>query len=113
MMVASRHLGWLLGSAPVQKMLKNRIRSGPAGPTPEQRARGASLLWGQVEDDAGGRAVSRLRTPEGYTLTAMTSVEAVRRVLTGDVPIGFQTPSKAYGADWIMKFEGVERVDVE
>jgi short subunit dehydrogenase-like uncharacterized protein len=112
-MVASRHLGWLLGSGPVQRMMKKRIRGGPAGPTPEQRARGASLLWGQVEDDAGGRAVSRMRTPEGYTLTAMTSVEAVRRILAGDAPAGFQTPSRAYGADWITEFEGVERVDVE
>lgn len=112
-MIASRYLGWLLGSSPVQRMMKKRIQSGPAGPTPEQRARGASLLWGQAEDDAGGRAVSRMRTPEGYTLTAMTSVEAVRRVLAGDAPAGFQTPSKAYGADWILDFDGVERVDVE
>lgn len=112
-MIASRHLGWLLGSGPVQRMLKKRVRGGPAGPTPEQRARGASLLWGQAEDDAGRRAVSRMRTPEGYTLTAMTSVEAVRRVLSGDAPAGFHTPSKAYGADWILEFEGVERVDVE
>ena len=113
MMVASRHLGWLLGSGPVQRMLKGRIRRGPAGPTPEQRARGASLLWGQVEDDEGRRAISRMRTPEGYTLTAMTSVEAVRRVLAGDAPAGFQTPSRAYGADWILEFDGVERTDVE
>jgi short subunit dehydrogenase-like uncharacterized protein len=112
-MIASRHLGWLLTSGPVQRLLVRRIRSGPAGPTPEQRARGASLLWGEVSDGAGRRAVSRLRTPEGYTLTAMTSVEAVRRVLAGDAPAGFQTPSKAYGADWILDFDGVERVDVE
>ncbi len=112
-MVASRYLGWLLSSGPVQRMIKRRIQAGPPGPTPEQRARGASLLWGQVEDDAGRRAVSRMRTPEGYTLTAMTSVEAVRRVLAGDAPAGFQTPSQAYGADWITTFEGVERVDVE
>ena len=112
-MVASRYLGWLLGSGPTQRMMKRRIHGGPPGPTPEQRARGASLLWGQAEDDAGGRAVSRMRTPEGYTLTAMTSVEAVRRVLAGDAPAGFQTPSRAYGADWILDFDGVERVDVE
>lgn len=111
-MVASRHLGWLLGSGPVQRMMMKRIRGGLPGPTPEQRARGASLLWGQVEDDAGGRATTRMRTPEGYTLTAMTSVEAVRRVLAGDAPTGFQTPSRAYGADWILEFDGVERTDM-
>lgn len=113
MMRATRRLGWLMGSAPVQAMMKRAIRKGPPGPTPEQRAKGVSLLWGRVEDADGRRAVSRLRTPEGYTLTARTSVEAVRRVLAGEAPAGFQTPSRAYGPDWILQFDGVEREDVE
>jgi short subunit dehydrogenase-like uncharacterized protein len=110
---ATRRLGWLLRSAPVQRMMKRAIRKGPPGPTPEQRANGASLLWGRVEDAAGNRAETRLRTPEGYTLTARTSVEAVRRVLAGDARAGFQTPSRVYGPDWIVQFDGVERDDVE
>ena len=72
-----------------------------------------SLLWGEVEDEAGRRAVSRLRTPEGYTLTALTALAIVERALSGQAPVGFQTPSKAYGADFIMEFEGVAREDVE
>jgi short subunit dehydrogenase-like uncharacterized protein len=110
---ATRRLGWLLRSAPVQRMMKRAIRKGPPGPTPEQRANGDSLLWGRVEDAAGNRAETRLRTPEGYTLTARTSVEAVRRVLAGDARAGFQTPSRVYGPDWIVQFDGVERDDVE
>ncbi|WP_420127135.1 saccharopine dehydrogenase family protein [Longimicrobium sp.] len=113
MMRATRRLGWLLGSAPVQRMMKRSIARGPAGPTPEQRARGLSLLWGMAVDADGRAAVSRLRTPEGYTLTARTSVEAVRRVLAGEAPAGFQTPSRAYGPDWILQFDGVQREDVE
>ena len=103
----------MTSGAPVQGMMKRAIRKGPPGPTPEQRAKGVSLLWGKVEDAEGRRAVSRLRTPEGYTLTARTSVEAVRRVLAGDAPAGFQTPSRAYGPDWITEFEGVVREEVE
>jgi short subunit dehydrogenase-like uncharacterized protein len=113
MMRATRRLGWLLGSGPVQSMMKRSIRKGPPGPTPEQRAKGVSLLWGMAVDGDGRAAVSRLRTPEGYTLTARTSVEAVRRVLAGEAPAGFQTPSRAYGPDWILEFDGVEREDVE
>jgi short subunit dehydrogenase-like uncharacterized protein len=113
LMRATRRLAWLLDSGPVQRMMKRAIRRGPPGPTPEQRARGVSLLWGKVEDAEGRSAVSRLRTPEGYTLTTRTAVEAVRRVLAGDAPAGFQTPSRAYGADWILEFDGVEREDVE
>ncbi|HKP74982.1 MAG TPA: saccharopine dehydrogenase NADP-binding domain-containing protein [Longimicrobiaceae bacterium] len=111
MLRLTRGMGWLIGSAPVQRMLMRAVRRGPPGPTPEQRARGLSLLWGEVEDEQGGRAVSRLRAPEGYTLTAHTAVEAVRRVVAGEAPTGFQTPSQAYGADWILQFEGVVRTD--
>ena len=111
MLRLTRHLGWMVGSAPVQRMLMRAVRRGPPGPTPEERARGLSLLWGEVEDEQGRRAISRLRAPEGYTLTARTAVSAVQRVLAGEAPAGFQTPSRAYGADWILDFEGVERTD--
>jgi hypothetical protein len=42
----------------------------------------------------------------------MTSVEVIRRVLAGAVRPGFQTPSLAYGADWVLELDGVEREDV-
>jgi short subunit dehydrogenase-like uncharacterized protein len=112
-LVATRHLGWLLSSGPVQRLLVNRVRSGKPGPTDEERAKSVTLLWGEAEDTQGRRAVSRLRTPEGYTITATASVEIVRKVLAGDAPPGFQTPSTAYGPDWVLELEGVTREDVE
>jgi short subunit dehydrogenase-like uncharacterized protein len=107
----SRYLGWLLGSGPVQQFLKGRVKAGPPGPTDQERKAGATLMWGEVADDAGRTAVSRLRAPEGYTLTALTAVAAVGKVLAGHAPPGFQTPSTAYGADFIMEIPGVERTD--
>jgi short subunit dehydrogenase-like uncharacterized protein len=112
MLAATRYLGWLLGSSPVQGFLKRRVRAGRPGPTAEQREHGRSLLWGEARDDAGGRVTSRLTAPEGYRLTALTAVAAVQRVLAGQAPAGFQTPSRAYGADWILEFEGVTREDL-
>jgi short subunit dehydrogenase-like uncharacterized protein len=111
-MVASRHLGWLLGSTPVQRLLKGMIQRSAPGPTDTQRVRGESRLWGEVMDGAGERAVSRLRTPEGYTLTALTAVAAAEKVLAGNAPAGFRTPSLAFGADWILEIPGVTREDL-
>ena len=107
----SRYLAPLLRAKWVQERIKARIRSGPPGPTDEQRARGKSLLWGEASDDAGGRVVSRLATPEGYTLTAQAALAIVDRVLKGDAPVGYQTPAKAYGADFVLGLEGVTRTD--
>jgi short subunit dehydrogenase-like uncharacterized protein len=107
----SRYLGWALGSRPVQGFLKKRIRAGPPGPTEAERQRGKSFLWGEVSDDAGRRAVSRLRSPEGYELTALAALAVVERVLAGDAPAGFQTPSRAYGPDFVLGIPGVVRED--
>lgn len=112
LMVASRRLGWLLGSAPAQRLLKALIRRQPRGPSDAERARGVSLLWGEVEDAAGARCAARLRTPDGYTLTADTALAIAARVLGGQAPAGFQTPSLAYGADFILEFAGVTREDL-
>lgn len=111
-LVASRYLGWLLRSAPVRRTLVRRIRGRGAGPDAARRARGATYLWGEVRDDRDRVASSRLRCPEGYTLTAMTAVECARRVRDGGVEPGFRTPSLAFGPDFITTFEGVAREDV-
>ena len=107
----SRYFGWALGSRPVQRWLKRRIQARPPGPSDEQRARGQSLLWGEVRDERGACAVARLRGPEGYTLTALTALAVVQRVLAGQAPPGFQTPAKAYGADFVLEVPGVQRSD--
>jgi short subunit dehydrogenase-like uncharacterized protein len=112
MLKLSHPLGGLLASAPAQRFLKKRIKAQPAGPSDEERARGKSFVWGEVSDEAGQTASARLRGPEGYTLTAMTALAIVAKVLDGQAPAGFQTPSRAYGADLILEVEGVEREDL-
>src|SRR5215213_795807 len=109
MMKLTRSFGWLLGSAPMQRFLKRRIQSQPPGPNEGERVKGKSFVWGEVEDEAGSRAVSRLSGPEGYTLTALTALRIVGHVLDGKLTAGFQTPSKAYGPDLILEIEGVKR----
>jgi short subunit dehydrogenase-like uncharacterized protein len=107
----SRYFGWALARPSVQAVLKRRIRAGPPGPTPEERARGKSYLWGEALDSEGNNAVSRLRGPEGYTLTVLASLAVVEQVLAGRSPPGYQTPSTAYGPDFVLRIEGVVRED--
>lgn len=109
---AAQALAPLVGSGPVQRFLARRVRRGMAGPTPEQRARGSSLLWGEVEHADGRRAVARLRVVEGYAFTALSAVACAERVLAGGVAAGFQTPSSAFGADFVLSIEGSRRTDL-
>ncbi|HEX6859057.1 MAG TPA: saccharopine dehydrogenase NADP-binding domain-containing protein [Caulobacteraceae bacterium] len=97
---------WLLSTAPMQRLLKAGIDRMPEGPTDAERAAGRAVLIGEAVGANGETAVSRLTTPEGYTLTALTSLEIVRRVLAGEAKPGFQTPSKVFGADFIAGIEG-------
>ena len=96
-----------------QRFAKAAVDRQPEGPTDAERDSGHATLVAQVWNASGDTLRSRLRTPEGYTLTAMTSLGIVQRVLAGDFKAGYQTPSLAYGADFILRFPGVKREDLE
>lgn len=104
-----RFLGWILRTSIVKNLVIKQIKKRPAGPSPEQRQQGQSLVWGKVWNAAGEIREATMRTPEGYTLTAVTSLIITRKVLNGDAPAGFQTPAKAYGENLIMEVEGTVR----
>jgi short subunit dehydrogenase-like uncharacterized protein len=108
----SRFARPLLRSAAVKSFLKRRIRRGPAGPSADDRARKRTVIWGEVTDGAGGRAVSRLAGPEGYQFTMLTALAVVEELQAGRAPAGFQTPARAYGPDFVLRIPGVERQDL-
>ena len=108
---ATRFLRPILASGFVKKQLQTRIDTAPRGPTPAQRERSRSFLWGEVTDTAGQKRVSRLQTPDGYTLTAMAGVAIAQAALAGKLPHGFQTPAMALGADFVLSLPGVTRAD--
>ena len=108
-----RLLGPLLYNRLVKALLKALINLFAApGPKEDKRKRALALFIGEVTDPNGGRAVSKLTTPEGYTCTALTTIEVMRRILRNEYKTGFQTPSLAYGKDFILQFDGVKREDL-
>ena len=109
----SRYIGPLVYSRPVRNLLKWIIGIvNPNGPSRDRNKNGFSLMIAEMRD--GDQVVrAKMRTPEGYWLTALTTIEIMRRILNGDLKTGFQTPSLAYGSDFIMQFDGVEREDLK
>ena len=84
----------------------------PPGPKEEKRKKRFAMMIGEGSDDNGNRAASKLITPEGYSCTALTTVEIMKRILHGEYTVGFQTASLAYGPDFILQFAGVKREDL-
>lgn len=99
-------LRWLIGLKPLQAIIQTQIGKRVKGPDPGERARGEVQIYGEVSDAAGNRKVLRLYTIEGYTLTAESAVKAAMKVAAGDVHAGAQTPSMAFGADYILSLTG-------
>ncbi len=103
---------WLLRTSFVRNRAKQQIKQKPAGPSDEMRAKATSLVWGEVVNAAGETKSVRMQCPEGYTLTAISSLIITRKVLEGNWKPGYQTPAGAYGADLVMEIPGVTREEI-
>jgi len=108
---AARYVQPVLAASPVKRGLQWLVDRTVSGPDAEERERGGARLWGEAT--AGDeRVVSRVHTPETYALTVDSATTVAERMLEGEIGPGFQTPSSALGADFVLDLEGVERVDV-
>jgi short subunit dehydrogenase-like uncharacterized protein len=101
----------LLGLRPVQNLIKKRIEAAPAGPDDQTRDAAYLDFWGEVRTADGRAVVARLRTPDGYTMTARLALIIAQKICSGQHTAGFQTPSTAYGKDLILELPGTERID--
>ncbi len=107
----TRYMQWVFNIPGILPLLRRGIDKRPAGPTAERRAGARAYFWGKVANASGAARISRLETPDGYTLTALTSVLIARKVLDEKFKPGFQTPATAYGEGLILEVEGVSRQD--
>lgn len=78
------------------------------GPSEQQRRTNRALIWGEATDGEQ-TVVSRLRTPEPYSLTVDAAVTAVSRLVAADTqPTGYHTPSSAFGPEFVLELDDVE-----
>ncbi|MCL4529410.1 MAG: saccharopine dehydrogenase NADP-binding domain-containing protein [Chloroflexi bacterium] len=116
----SRLIGPLLNTRLAKNIMKSVIDSFPSGPSEESRKRGLAIIIGEATDSEGGRVRAKLQTPDGYSLTAQTTVEIMKRILSSDpstgsgqrLKPGFQTPSLVYGPDFILQFPNTKLEDL-
>jgi short subunit dehydrogenase-like uncharacterized protein len=109
MVAAERFLGPALAMPPTCTLLGVLSGQLPDGPHAAERASHSAVIVAEAEHPCGRVVRARLRTPEAYSLTAHTAVAIVGEVVKGNYEPGFQTPARLFGADYILRFDGVSR----
>jgi short subunit dehydrogenase-like uncharacterized protein len=95
--------------AAMRSLLKRGVKPGPSA---ERRSKTSTHVWGQVRNDQEVYT-ARLHGPEaGVEWTSRMALAAVKKVLSGISPSGYQTPGMAFGADFVLECEGVTREDI-
>jgi short subunit dehydrogenase-like uncharacterized protein len=100
----------LLRFGPVLKLVNRLIELRVKGPTPEAVATERCAIWGEVRNATGETRTAALDTPNGYRLTALTTVTIVERILTRGIKRGFHTPAKAFGSRFVLEIPGVRLI---
>lgn len=100
-------LRWVMRLNFVKNFLKKLADKRIDGPSEKKRANSKSYLYGNISNSRE-EVEGRLVTPNGYTLTAKTSVLIASKILNGDFKPGYQTPATAYGEGLITEVEGCE-----
>ena len=100
---------WILRTSFMRNRELAKIKSRPAGPSDEQRAKSKALVFGEVSNATGQKLQGRIIGPDGYTITAEASLLIAKKILAGNFKAGYQTPAGCYGADLIMEVKGVTR----
>lgn len=102
--------GWfnpVLRTGLAKRLLQAWVDRNVDGPSEQQNEQGSSHVHGIVRN-IEGRQCAVYSGPEGYRLTALTTVHIAQKVLAGGVTPGYQTPAGAYGWKLILEVPGTE-----
>lgn len=78
----------------------------PDGPSATEREANPYHAAVAVTTESGSVQYAVLHTVNGYTFTSRASIEAAKRVLQGEIPVGFETPASCFGADFVHAVGG-------
>lgn len=102
----ANYIRWLLGWAPVQRVMKNRIARTVKGPSASQREKLASHVWGEARNAAGATKTARIKVANGYALTITGSLAVVDFLREHRPAGGAYTPSMLCGANLVQGLPG-------
>ncbi|WP_375580856.1 saccharopine dehydrogenase NADP-binding domain-containing protein [Marivirga tractuosa] len=105
-----RRLKFLLSIGWIQKLVRRKIENSVTGPSEENLKSGKTFVLGKISDKEENSYSAELILPEAYFLTAKTALSSALKLEEKSLK-GYLTPAQAFGKDFIMEFENVERID--
>ncbi len=96
----------LLRQAWLSKPLESALAAALPGPSAELRERGHVFVWAEARTMDGRSAEVRLLTREAYSFTAISALEAIRRILADQVQAGYRTPAGVWGDEFVLSING-------
>lgn len=101
----------LLGAAPVQKWLKERVGK-IRGPGEQSRDKAPTFVWGEATNARGEKKTARVRTANTYSLTITGALAVVEHLRTHQPAGGAYTPARLVGADLVTRLPGSGPIEV-
>jgi short subunit dehydrogenase-like uncharacterized protein len=110
--VLQRLFGPLLQSTAGQGALAALVRRFPEGPTRAERIGQHATIWAEAMESSGKTFRASLSTPDPYDFTANSALEIASRINALPAALGVVTPSRAFGADFVLSLPGCSRTDI-
>jgi short subunit dehydrogenase-like uncharacterized protein len=95
-----------LSVGPIKRALQTVGRQVFTGPSARQRRSDRAYVWGEA-GDGEQTVVSRLETPEPYSLTVDAATTVVERLDTDEVPTGYHTPAATFTPEFVLELDDV------
>lgn len=111
-----RRMDWLrpvLRQRWAQNIIKRRIEQRLKPPDRTQRDNNPSYVWGEARNPAGEIKTARLRTPNGYALTVLSSLGIMEQLLALPARSGFMTPTMLVGAEFVSTLPNCSPIRID
>lgn len=104
LMKNSKYFKKFVGSEFTKQNLIKFVSRNITGPNEKQRSKAGLFIRGEVENIKGEKLEQVYEFPDGYALTSKCAAEIVARILKNEVKPGTQTPSLAFGSNFMDQF---------
>jgi short subunit dehydrogenase-like uncharacterized protein len=115
MVARARRANWfkrLFGTSVMQSFIERRIEKRVVGPSAAKRDAQPSYVWGEVTNARGDKRTARIKTGNGYSLTATGALAVVEYLLAHEIPGGTYTPAKLTGSDLVTRLPGSGPIEI-